>query len=71
MTTTGNVLWSGDNPFQTTTLSWGSATFPPQQRAIPNTYTGNGPPIIRPAGSQAGDIYYDISGGARIKYILT
>jgi len=71
MTTTGNVLWSGDNPFQTTTLSWGSATFPPQQRATPNTYTGNGPPVIHPAGSQAGDIYYDISGGGRIKYILT
>jgi hypothetical protein len=70
-TTTGNVLWSGDNPFQTTTLSWGSATFPPKQRATPNTYTGNGPPVIHPAGSQAGDIYYDVSGGGRIKYILT
>jgi hypothetical protein len=62
MTTTGNVLWSGDNPFQTTTLSWGSGTFPPQQQVRGQTnFTGFGIPMYDPSGSQPGDTYTDLN----------
>jgi hypothetical protein len=60
MTTTGNVLWSGDNPFQTTTLSWGTATLPPRG---PIQFTGYGVPLSDPSGSRLGDTFLDLSTG--------
>lgn len=66
----GNILWSGDNPFQTKTESWGNAVFPPRQRATPNTYYGSGIPATPPAGSQSGDIYYDTNTDPYTKYII-
>jgi hypothetical protein len=60
MTTIGNVLWSGDNPFQTTTLSWGTATLPPRG---PIQFSGYGVPISDPSGSRLGDTYLDLTTG--------
>ena len=70
MTATGNVMWSGDNPFQTNTTSWGNPVFPPRQRATPNTYYGSGIPATPPVGSQSGDIYYDTNTYPYTKYII-
>jgi hypothetical protein len=61
LTVAGNVLWSGDNPFQTTTLSWGTPIFPPVQRTTSKNFDGVGVPVYDPAGSQPGDTYTDTS----------
>lgn len=61
ITTNQNVAWSGDNPFQTTTLSWGTPTFPPVQRTTSKNFDGVGVPAYDPAGSQPGDTYTDTS----------
>ena len=54
-----NVMWSGDNPFQTKTESWGNAIVPPIQTS--RNFNGTGVPAYDPPGSRPGDTYTDTS----------
>ena len=66
--TTTLVSWTGFNPLQTITLSWGA-----QDPRTPFTFTGRGypPGATVLATSLSGDVYMDVSGRYMYTYTLS